>query len=47
MARKDRPGAIDPETLPYRRCVGVMVLNGAGLVWAGRRIAGADSEMAG
>src|SRR5690606_13286719 len=38
---------VDPETLPYRRCVGIMVLNGAGLVWAGRRIALADSETAG
>jgi putative (di)nucleoside polyphosphate hydrolase len=38
---------VDPETLPYRRCVGVMVLNREGLVWAGRRIAIADSEMAG
>ena len=25
--------------LPYRPCVGVMVLNRDGLVWAGRRIA--------
>lgn len=41
---KKRP---DPETLPYRPCVGVMVLNRQGLVWAGRRIAGHDSEMAG
>jgi len=38
---------VDPETLPYRLCVGIMVLNRDGLVWAGRRIAGADSEMAG
>src|SRR5690606_21071096 len=30
--------AVDPESLPYRRCVGLMVLNGAGLVWAGRRV---------
>ena len=34
-------------TLPYRPCVGVMVLNHAGLVWAGRRIALSDSELAG
>ena len=40
-------GAIDPESLPYRQCVGVMVLNREGLVWAGRRIPEADSEMAG
>ena len=38
---------VDPETLPYRPCVGIMVLNRDGLVWAGRRIAIADSEMAG
>jgi len=38
---------IDPETLPYRRCVGVVLFNGEGRVWAGRRIASADSEMAG
>jgi putative (di)nucleoside polyphosphate hydrolase len=39
--------ALDPATLPYRRCVGIMALNRRGLVWAGRRIALADSEMAG
>jgi putative (di)nucleoside polyphosphate hydrolase len=38
---------VDPETLPYRPCVGIMVLNRQGLVWAGRRIAEEDSEMAG
>mgnify|MGYP001275687806 CR=1 FL=1 len=38
---------VDRESLPYRPCVGVMVLNRGGLVWAGRRIAQADSEMAG
>lgn len=38
---------VDPETLPYRPCVGIMVLNGEGLVWTGRRIAESDSEMAG
>ena len=38
---------IDPETLPYRPCVGIMVLNGGGLVWSGHRIAEPDSEMAG
>lgn len=30
--------------LPYRPCVGVMVLNAEGLVWAGRRIAEGNSE---
>jgi len=43
MAKK----SVDPETLPYRRCVGIMVINREGLVWAGRRIALPDSEMAG
>ncbi len=31
--------------LPYRPCVGVMVLNPKGLVWTGRRIASTDSEI--
>ena len=26
---------VDPETLPYRPCVGIMVLNRDGLVWVG------------
>ncbi|PLP60130.1 RNA pyrophosphohydrolase [Mesorhizobium loti] len=38
---------VDPETLPYRPCVGVMVLNSRGLVWVGHRIAEPDSEFAG
>ena len=29
---------IDPETLPYRPCAGVMILNGEGKVFVGRRI---------
>ena len=29
---------IAADTLPYRSCVGIMVLNREGLVWAGRRI---------
>lgn len=32
------------EDLPYRPCVGVMVLNRAGLVWAGHRMAVGNSE---
>jgi putative (di)nucleoside polyphosphate hydrolase len=33
-----QPGqAIDPATLPYRPCVGIMLLNGRGLIWVGRR----------
>lgn len=39
--------SIDPETLPYRPCVGIVVLNHAGLVWAGHRIPESDSEDAG
>ena len=38
---------VDPETLPYRPCVGVMVLNATGLVWVGHRIPELDSEFAG
>lgn len=38
---------VDPESLPYRACVGIMVLNAAGLVWAGRRIVEADTELGG
>lgn len=29
--------AIDPSTLPYRRCVGVALINQAGLIFAGQR----------
>ncbi|ODT08749.1 MAG: RNA pyrophosphohydrolase [Mesorhizobium sp. SCN 65-20] len=36
---------VDPRDLPYRPCVGIMVLNSSGLVWAGRRIAEPDSEL--
>lgn len=42
MAKK-----INAEELPYRPCVGVMVLNGQGLVWTGHRIAEPDSEFTG
>ncbi|OOG72008.1 RNA pyrophosphohydrolase [Sinorhizobium sp. A49] len=38
----DKP--LRPGDLPYRPCVGVMVLNRAGLVWAGHRIAVGNSE---
>jgi putative (di)nucleoside polyphosphate hydrolase len=43
MAKRKLP--VDPETLPYRLCVGLMVLNRQGLVWAGRRIVEEDSEI--
>ena len=29
---------IDPRTLPYRPCVGIMLLNGRNDVWVGRRV---------
>jgi putative (di)nucleoside polyphosphate hydrolase len=28
----------DPQTLPYRPCVGVTLINAAGLIWTGQRI---------
>ncbi len=37
----------NPGNLPYRPCVGIMVLNAAGLVWVGRRIVIANDEMEG
>jgi len=40
-------GPVDPETLPYRPCVGIMVLNRDGLVWVGHRIAEPGSEFEG
>ena len=43
MIKPERP--VDPETLPYRRCVGVAVFNREGLVWAGRRIVEDNSEV--
>lgn len=38
---------VDPESLPYRPCVGILVLNQAGLVWAGKRIIIPNDEMDG
>jgi putative (di)nucleoside polyphosphate hydrolase len=37
---------VDPATLPYRPCVGMMVLNRQGLVWIGKRIVEDGSENA-
>lgn len=37
----------DPGTLPYRPCVGMVVLNGDNLVWVGHRIAEPGTEMEG
>ncbi|WP_320201099.1 RNA pyrophosphohydrolase [Agrobacterium sp. rho-13.3] len=38
---------IKADDLPYRPCVGIMVLNAQGLVWAGRRISAENSEFDG
>ncbi len=38
------PNPVKAEDLPYRPCVGVMILNAEGLVWAGRRIPIGNSE---
>lgn len=38
---------IKADDLPYRLCVGIMVLNAQGLVWAGRRISAENSEFDG
>lgn len=35
---KDKGGVIDPATLPYRPCVGLVLMNPAGLVFAGQRL---------
>jgi putative (di)nucleoside polyphosphate hydrolase len=37
---------VDPASLPYRPCVGMMVLNRRGLVWMGKRIVEEGSEIA-
>ena len=41
---KDKKKPVSGDDLPYRPCVGIMVLNRDGLVWAGRRIAIGNSE---
>ena len=43
MSKKDKM-KLKAQDLPYRPCVGVMVLNSEGLVWAGRRIPEENSE---
>ena len=46
--RDARASRIVPaDCLPYRPCVGVMILNKNGLVWAGHRIPEAEGEMEG
>lgn len=34
----------DPAALPYRPCVGLMVINSAGLVWMGRRVGSMNQD---
>ena len=41
---KDKDKVVRAEDLPYRPCVGIMVLNVHNKVWAGRRIALGNSE---
>ncbi|WP_367717284.1 RNA pyrophosphohydrolase [Nitratireductor sp. GISD-1A_MAKvit] len=43
MAENDKR----PANLPYRLCVGIMVLNPEGLAWAGRRIVEPQDELSG
>ncbi|HMM15232.1 MAG TPA: RNA pyrophosphohydrolase [Parvibaculum sp.] len=44
MAKTDsKTMTVDPETLPYRPCVGIMLINRHGLVWAGNRIQSVDT----
>ena len=43
MTGKDRHSR-NADSLPYRLCVGIMVLNRDGLVWAGHRIAEGNTE---
>ncbi len=45
MNKKTKPA--DPQSLPYRPCVGIMVLNKTGLVWVGHRIIIQNDEMDG
>ncbi len=47
MASNKQPNENKPQDLPYRLCVGIMVLNRDGLVWAGRRIPVGKSEYEG
>lgn len=47
MSKTTKNRNVDPKSLPYRPCVGIMVLNAEGLVWIGHRIAQPDSEFAG
>ncbi|ABS63090.1 NUDIX hydrolase [Parvibaculum lavamentivorans DS-1] len=39
----DKKEPVAPETLPYRPCVGIMLINREGLVWVGNRIQEVDT----
>jgi len=41
---KEKEKVVRAEDLPYRPCVGIMVLNADNRVWAGRRLAVGNSE---
>ncbi|MBB4104139.1 RNA pyrophosphohydrolase [Allorhizobium borbori] len=41
---KEVKNKVRAEDLPYRPCVGIMVLNAEGLVWAGRRLKEGNTE---
>lgn len=43
MTKSERGKLIDPETLPYRPCVGIMLINKDGLVFVGNRIQSIDA----
>lgn len=43
MTKSERGKLIDPETLPYRPCVGIMLINRDGLVFVGNRIQSIDA----
>lgn len=36
--------AVDPALLPYRPCVGLMILNRQGHIWVGRRVGAASQD---
>lgn len=44
MSSETEKPPVRAEDLPYRPCVGIMVLNRDGLVWAGRRLSEGNSE---
>jgi len=44
MSKKQKK-PVDPADLPYRPCVGVMILNAEGLVWVGHRKHKSDDEV--